>query len=62
MGISPLKTSLIISGGVPITTLYISIASACILLSCIGTELCKSSSKFESLLLILSLSNVHVVY
>ena len=51
MGIVYLKTSSIISGDIPLTTLYISVPSACILLWCIETELSlyKSSSKFESL-------------
>ena len=42
--------SFIISGDIPLTTSYISIASVCILLSCIETQLTlyKSSSKFES--------------
>ena len=60
-----LKTSFIISGGIPLVTLYISVVSPCILLWWREAELisCKSSSKFKSLLLsTLSLIYVHEIY
>ena len=46
MGIVCLKTSIIISEDIPLATLYISVASACILLWWIETESMLCSLRF----------------